>query len=181
MLRTSPSAFCAIVLALTLQRLPTAACLFLGINLGNTLEEPLERPLPHGASEAYIAAFAAAGFSVVRIPVRWDNHTLSRPPYTLDPAWLARVRTVVGWATSRGLRAIVNSHDDSWLDVADDGAFDSALPRFVAIWQQVSAAFAGASPLLEFEVFNEPYKMSLASLNHMQSAARAAIRARHPI
>lgn len=148
----------------------------IGINLGNTLEEPDEQPLPHGASEAYIAAFAAAGFTLVRVPVRWDKHTSATAPYTVEPAWLARVATVVGWATSRNLSVIVNSHDDAWLDVADEGAFDAALPRFLAIWTQVAAKFAGTSLLLQFEVFNEPHIMSLRSLNAMQAAVHAIIR-----
>jgi hypothetical protein len=100
-----------------------------GINLGNTLELPVEGPAPHRADERYIDAFATAGFTLVRLPVRWDNHTLAHAPFTVDAAWLARVKTVVGWATSRGLRVVVNSHDDRWIDVAD-AAFAAALPRF---------------------------------------------------
>ena len=148
----------------------------IGINLGNTLEEVVEGPAPHAADERYFDAFARAGFSMVRIPVRWDNHTLRSPPYTVEPTWLTRVATVAGWATSRGMRAVINSHDDSWLDVADEAAFSAALPRFLAIWTQIAATFVGASPLLAFEVFNEPHIMTLASLNAMQSAVHGIIR-----
>ena len=152
----------------------------LGINLGNTLEEPLERPFPHAAEERYLSAFAAASFSLVRIPVRWDNHTLQQPPYTVDPAWLQRVATVAGWAVQSNLSVVINSHDDRWLDLASDSAFEAALPRFLAIWRQVAAAFEGFSPLLSFEVFNEPHIMSLASLNSMQQAVHGIIRQLHP-
>lgn len=152
----------------------------LGMNLGNVLEEPFERPPPHDAEERFFDGYSAAGFSIVRIPVRWDNHTSTAPPFTVDAAWLDRVAAVAGWATARGLRAIVNSHDDRWLDLADDGAFAAALPRFLAIWRQVAARFAGASPLLAFEVFNEPHLMSLASLNAMQTAVLGIVRAQHP-
>ena len=148
-----------------------------GINLGNTLEEAVEGPPPHAADERYIAAFAATGFTLLRLPVRWDKHALADAPFTVDAAWLERVKTVVGWATSRGLRVVVNSHDDSWIDVAPDAAFAAALPRFLAIWTQVAAAFAGASPLLAFEVYNEPHVMSLASLNTLQASVHAIIRA----
>jgi len=151
-----------------------------GINLGNVLEETVERPAPHDAEERFFDAYKAAGFGLVRVPVRWDNHTLAVPPYTIDPVFLARVAEVAGWATSRGLRAIINSHHDDWLDLADDAAFNASLPRFLAIWRQVAARFAGASPLLAFEVFNEPHIMSLASLNAMQVAVHAVVREQHP-
>jgi endoglucanase len=161
-------------------RRAAAATSVVGINLGNVLEEAVERPAPHDAEERFFDAYKAAGFGLVRVPVRWDNHTLRAAPYTVDPVFLARVAEVAGWATSRGLRAIVNSHHDDWLDVADDAAFNASLPRFVAIWQQVADHFAGASPLLAFEVFNEPHLMSLASLNAMQAAVHAVVRVQHP-
>ena len=157
-----------------------AAATLLGINLGNTLEEPIEGPPPHSAEEKYFAAFASANFTLVRVPVRWDNHTLLQPPYTVDAAWLSRVTTVVGWAVSRGLRVIVNSHDDRWLDLPSDADFAAALPRFLAIWRQVAAALAPFPPLLSLEVFNEPHQMSLASLNAMQAGVHAIIRAASP-
>lgn len=168
------------VVPILLLSLAASAASSAGINLGRCLEEAVEGPAPHAASEAYFAAYAEAGFTLVRIPVRWDNHTGTVPPFLVDAAWLARVKTVVGWATSRGMRAIVNSHEDRWLDVADAGAFAAALPRFLAIWRQVSAAFVGFSPLLALEIFNEPSKMSLASLNTMQRSVHAIIRADHP-
>ena len=167
-----------LLLALALAA-PMAAAMPMGINLGNTLEEALERPTQQ-AQERFFAAYQAAGFSLVRVPVRWDNHTLPVAPYTVDAAWLARVATVVGWGTSRGLRVIVNSHDDRWLDSADDAAFAAALPRFLAIWRQVAAALAAFPPLLAFEIFNEPHEMSLVSLNAMQAQAHAAVRAVSP-
>ena len=94
-----------------------AAATKLGINLGNVLEEPAERPAPHDAEERFFDAYASAGFGLVRVPVRWDGHTLATPPYTINSTWLARVAEVAGWATSRGLRVVVNSHHDDWLEV----------------------------------------------------------------
>lgn len=157
---------------------PCTSITTLGINLGNTLEEPLE--VKQIAEEKFFAAYKSAGFGLVRIPVRWDNQTQQTPPYTIDPLWLERVQTVAGWATSRGMRAIVNSHDDRWLDVADEVVFAAQLPRFLAIWSQISTAFAQFSPLLSFEPYNEPHVMTLASLNQMQVAVHNIIRATSP-
>lgn len=151
-----------------------------GINLGNTLEMPVEEPGIHTAQEYFFDDWKAAGFTSVRIPVRWDNHTGTAPPYAIDPAWLARVQQVANWSVSRGFITVVNAHHDDWLDVADDAAFAAALPRFAAIWRQVSAAFEGWPGELCFEAFNEPSKMSVAALNNMTSTFYGIVRPAHP-
>lgn len=76
---------------------------------------------------------------------------------------------VVGWASSRGLPSIINSHHDDWAD--DPTTFSENLPRFLAIWSQVAAFFASAnSSLLHFEVFNEPVNLRIEQLNTMYAA-----------
>jgi endoglucanase len=148
------------------------------INLGNVLDAPTEGEWAPPAQEYYFDDYVARRFSLVRIPVRWDEHTGNTTPYTIDPDFLARVHTVVGWALARNLSAIVNSHHDDWLDVAGDGNFSTSLPRFVAIWTQVAASFADApASQLSFEVFNEPHVMSLANLNALYAAVLPVMRA----
>ena len=151
-----------------------------GINLGNTLDAPHEGDWAPAAQESFVAAFAAAGFSTMRLPVTWDAHTAPSPPYAIAPEFLARVQTVANWSVARGLQTIVNSHHDEWLDVADDALFQARLPRFQAIWRQVAAAFEGWPALLVFETYNEAHNMSTRSLNAMQAAVAAAVRPAHP-
>lgn len=141
---------CTLLLALV-------ACIaarpLIGINLGNTLEGGSGVPAP-----TYFSDFYSVGMRIVRIPVRWDAHTASTPPYTISPSWLVTVNTTVYWCLSANLTCIINSHHDDWLDNAT--AFDASLPRFRAIWTQVAALFAGAPLTLQFEVFNEPYNIN---------------------
>ena len=160
----------------------TTANLSLGVgtNLGDTMEAPFEGDWHRPAQEYYFEDFKSVGFTTARIPIRWDNHTGTSPPYTVNTTWMQRVQTVVGWCLSQGLQCIINSHWDTWLDQADDAAFQAALPRYQAIWEQVAAAFAGASPSLFFESYNEPHLMSTASLNTMLSTFHAAVRPLHP-
>ena len=123
----------------------------LGINLGNVLEAPTEGAWAPAAQEYYFTDYLGAGFTFVRVPVRWDEHTGRAPPYAIAPAFLARVQQVVGWALARNLSAIVNTHHDDWADCAAN--WTAVKPRFLAIWTQVSAAFAAApADLLSFEV-----------------------------
>lgn len=152
---------------------------FLGINLGNVLEAPLEGQWAPPAMASYFPAYAAAKFSVVRIPVRWDNHTSRSAPYTINATWMARVRTVVTWSTSVGLPVIINSHHDDWVD--DPVNFPAMLPRFKAIWTQVAEEFSDFSDeQLSFEVLNEPVKMTIDQLNEMNAAVVPIMRARNP-
>jgi hypothetical protein len=159
---------------------PAPFSLGVGTNLGNTLEAPFEGQWAPAAQEAFFDDFKSAKFATVRIPVRWDNHTLREPPFTVNATWMARVKTVVSWCTARGFSCIINSHWDSWLDTNSSAAFDAALPRFSAIWAQVAAAFVGAPASLLFESFNEPHLVDTPKLNALLAAFYAAVRPLHP-
>lgn len=154
-----------------------------GINLGNTLDAPVEGQWAKEAQEYYFDDYVTAGFSAVRVPVRWDKHTGLRAPYTIDNTFLDRVETVVKWSTRRNLVTIVNCHHEDWLDGAsDDAVFNATLPRLVAIWSQVASRFAAYNEsTLAFEVYNEPhYNMTTVWLNQMNAAVLPAIRATNP-
>jgi len=77
------SLFCVIFIllaqSLTAQLTPEEAVAGMGrgINLGNTLEPPVESGWNNGpAQESYFDAYVEAGFSNIRIPVRWDQRSL---------------------------------------------------------------------------------------------------------
>jgi aryl-phospho-beta-D-glucosidase BglC (GH1 family) len=48
------------------------------------------------AQEYYFDDYKKAGFTCVRIPVRWDLHTEKTAPYKVDEAWMNRVEKAVG-------------------------------------------------------------------------------------
>jgi aryl-phospho-beta-D-glucosidase BglC (GH1 family) len=127
-----------------------------GINVGNSLELTTE-----GSSggryiqEYYFTDFKAAGFNLVRIPIRWDLHTLTTAPYTIDSVWLKRVEQVVDWSLKHGLITIINSHHDDWI-LNDNSYTTTDLVRFDSIWSQVATRFRKKSDSLMFEIANEP-------------------------
>jgi hypothetical protein len=152
-----------------------------GTNLGNTLEAPHEGDWQnHYATAQYFEDQKGAGFSTVRIPVRWDLHMMESAPYTINATFMARIQEVVGWCLAPGLNCIINSHWDSWIDQNDTTVFQARLPRYEALWQQVGAAFEGASPALWFESYNEPENLSTADLNRMLATFYSALRPLHP-
>lgn len=150
----------------------------MGINLGNTLEAPVEGAWAPPAVEGIFDVYKKTGFKCVRIPVRWDNHTMQTAPYTINATWMARVKQVVEWSLSRGLITVINVHHDDWLDNPQN--FLTKLPRMVAIWTQISAEFASANSSLLFEVFNEPHVMTASQLNEMNDAVLPVIRQNNP-
>jgi len=150
----------------------------LGINLGNTLEAPNEGDWAPPAEEWLFDDYVAKGFKMVRIPVRWDQHTGTSAPYDVDPAWMARVQTVVGWGLSRGLIVVVNTHHELWLD--NPANFTKALPRFEVLWAQIAEAFSNSSSNLLFEIFNEPKSMTVDQLNMMNTQVLPIIRKTNP-
>ena len=59
-----------------------------------------------------IDAVHDAGFNTIRIPVSWGKHT-SGSEYTIDSAWMARVKEVVNYAYDDGMYVILNIHHDN--------------------------------------------------------------------
>mmetsp|Transcript_40136 Transcript_40136/g.106168 ORF Transcript_40136/g.106168 Transcript_40136/m.106168 type:complete len:400 (+) Transcript_40136:41-1240(+) len=155
----------------------------MGINLGNVLDAPTEGAWAMPAQEYYFDDYVQAGFKSVRVPVRWDKHTATASPWLVDPSFMSRVDQVIGWSLDRGLRTILNTHHDDWLDGAmTNSSFDVQLERLVAIWAQVAERFASRSDdLLAFEVYNEPHlNMTVDWLNRMNMAVLPTIRATNP-
>jgi len=155
-------------------RLPIGKC----VNMGNHLEPPTEagwggRPI----ADDDFRIIKAAGFDSVRIPVRWSSHAQTSAPYTIDPAFMARVKHVVGLAEQAGLGVILNMHHYDEL-YADPGAHAE---RFAALWKQVASEFRGAGPKVWFELINEPTnQLTHANLLSLLKPALAEVRATNP-
>ncbi len=150
-----------------------------GINLGNTLEPPHEgdwgNPL---TQEYYFDMYKAAGFQTVRIPVRWDEHTQTIPPYHVDDTWMNRVEQIVDWGLSRGLFIVINAHHEEWIKANYDNAGYRA--RFDSIWSQIAVRFRDKSDRLFFEIINEPYGLTKAQNDDLHQRVLSIIRQTNP-
>jgi endoglucanase len=129
-------------------------------NLGNTLDAiPDETSWGNPkVTKQLFDTIRAQGFRSVRIPVTWSGHQSATAPYTIDAAWMARVRQVVDWALADGLRVDLNVHHDSWQWITNmPSDHDNVLARFDADWTQIAAEFKDepADQVL-FESVNEP-------------------------
>ncbi|MFE4616750.1 cellulase family glycosylhydrolase [Streptomyces sp. NPDC056747] len=128
-------------------------------NLGNTLDAiPDETSWGNPkATRELFRTIRAEGFRSVRIPVSWHDHQSTTAPYTVDAAYMSRVKEVVGWALAENLYVVLNVHHDSWQwieKIASD--HDNVVARFNALWTQISATFRNQPRTLLFEGVNEP-------------------------
>ena len=149
-----------------------------GINMGNTLEPDTEGGWNNGpAQEYYFDDYRDAGFSCVRIPVKWGSHTTLSPPYTISPSWVQRVEQVVNWGLDRDLYIILNAHHEGWLK---EDYSESNKARFDSIWTQIAEHFANHSEKLLFEMINEPHGLSLDQVNDLNFRILPIIRDSNP-
>lgn len=163
--------------SLTAQLTPAEAIAGMGrgINLGNTLEPPLEGDWNNGpASESYFDAYVDAGFTNVRIPVRWDKHTQEFSPYTVDGSWMDRVEEVVDWGLSRGLYVTLNGHHEDWLK---NDYSEVNKSRYDNIWRQIITRFKDKSDKLLYEIINEPNGLTVQQVNDLNARILGIIRA----
>ncbi|MGW0503899.1 cellulase family glycosylhydrolase [Micromonospora sp. NPDC003241] len=131
-----------------------------GWNLGNTFDSVGADETAWGnprVTPAQLDAIRAQGFNSIRIPVTWSNRHGAAPSYTIDAAWLNRIKEVVGWALEDGFYVMINIHHDSWQWIHEMPTNrTTVLNRYNALWTQIAAAFRDAGPRLHFESVNEP-------------------------
>ena len=148
-----------------------------GVNFGNMLEAPNEGDWGLTVQEAYFDRVKEAGFDFVRLPVRWSTHAAQNHPYTIDPAFFARVDQVVGWAVARDLTIIVNLHH--YEELATDPW--SHKERLLGLWQQIAEHYKDAPAKVIFELCNEPNgELNAALWNQYMAEALAVVRSTNP-
>ena len=148
-----------------------------GWNLGNTFDawnssqnQGLDSETCWGnpkTTPELIDFLVETGFKAIRIPITWHNHLIDKK-YTIDPAWMKRVKTVVDLCIERGLYVIINTHHDNaeqrntslkygqgyyplLKDIVESEKF------IYNVWKQIAYAFNnGYDHHLIFEGLNEP-------------------------
>lgn len=148
-----------------------------GINMGRSLELD-NNGTTDRIQEYFFDDFKAAGFTFIRIPIKWGFHTQTQAPYTIDAAWLNRVEQVIDWGLERGFIIIINSHHDRWFYENYGSATNKA--RFDAIWTQVANRFKDKSENLFFEIINEPKGLTRANSDELNTRILSIIRSNNP-
>ena len=142
----------------------------LGWNLGNSLDATGGSGLGSETSwsnpkttQALIDKVKSLGFNTVRVPVSWGKH-VSGSNYTIDSAWLARVKEVVDYCYKNDMYVILNIHHDTKSSASASGAgyyprssaYSSSEKFVTSVWSQVAEYFKDYDYHLIFETLNEP-------------------------
>lgn len=124
-------------------------------------------------TEKMIYTVAAKGFKTIRIPISWHNHITDGDNYTIDPAWLARVKVVVDWARKNKMFVIINIHHDNLTSAQMSTTYgfsvnpnsseeqETSKKYIKRIWEQVADYFKDYDNHVIFELLNEPRNMDL--------------------
>jgi endoglucanase len=145
-----------------------------GISFGNALDAAAGGP-EFGLRERYFDEVRKAGFSTVRLPVRWSAHAGQAPPQAISRALFGRVDWAVSQALRRDLNVVLNVHHYHELNDAPH----EHRARFLALWTQIAAHYARWSRRLHFELLNEPHgAMTPQVWNDLLPTALAAVRRR---
>ena len=142
----------------------------LGWNLGNSLDATGGSGLDTETSwsnpkttQALIDKAKSLGFNTVRVPVSWGKH-VSGDNYTIDSAWLARVKEVVDYCYKNDMYVILNIHHDTKSSASASGAgyyprssaYSSSEKFVTSVWSQMAEYFKDYDYHLIFETLNEP-------------------------
>lgn len=142
----------------------------LGWNLGNSLDATGGSGLDTETSwsnpkttQALIDKVKSLGFKTVRVPVSWGKH-VSGDNYTIDSAWLARVKEVVDYCYKNDMYVILNIHHDTKSSESASGAgyyprssaYSSSEKFVTSVWSQMAEYFKDYDYHLIFETLNEP-------------------------
>ena len=124
-------------------------------------------------SQAVIDFVKSLGFKSIRIPCAWAyGHISDASNYTIDAAWMARVKEVVDYCINDGLYVVLNDHwDGGWLEekMKDSNAANIAQNKGILklLWTQIANAFKDYDEHLLFAGLNEPGADNQASTNNL--------------
>ncbi len=127
-----------------------------GVNLSGWLE-PQGAPNPTRFVKDDFYDFAEAGFSTVRMPVRFAQYLDTVAPYHLDTTALAfaLMDSVISWSRELGLHVIIDNHH-GWETLGNSNYLD-IIPRMGAMWRQLAQRYQHLNPdSAFFEIINEP-------------------------
>ena len=136
-----------------------------GINIPGVFDRSgAEVPDPPMKPE-YFKEIKDAGFSNVRLVIRWSSYSQSASPFRIDPTFLKKVDWTVQQCLANRLAVVLDCHYYPLISFTgtersheDPGENHD---RFIALWQQVAEHYRESPPDVMFGLLNEPSKPNL--------------------
>ncbi len=135
-----------------------------GVNLaGGEFGTPL--PGSYGYDYIYPSAaefdyYNSKGLKLIRLPFKWERlqHTLNG---SLNATELARLDTVVGYASARGMKVILDMHNYARRKQSGTtyliGTGPVTMDAFGDVWRRIADHYKGNSAIYGYGIMNEPY------------------------
>lgn len=136
-----------------------------GINLSSGELNPERKPAVYGKDYVYpsfheLDYYASKGFTVVRLPYRWERLQPSLFG-NLDDAELGRIKRFVAAAQARNMQVILSPHNFGryFLDGIETliGTAGVPIEAFADFSHKVAATFAGNDGIYALSLMNEPH------------------------
>ena len=127
---------------------------------GATVPEPPMKP-------EYFRKIKDAGFTNVRLVIRWSSYSQQEPPFGIDSGFLKKVDWAVDQSIAQGLAVVLDFHYYPLISFTgtqtsnEDPRKNRA--RFLALWQQISEHYRSSPPEVMFGVLNEPSRPNLGA------------------
>lgn len=149
-----------------------------GVNFGNGWEAPPDQSWGIRFTPDDVDHAADEGFDHLRIPVAWHHYlTRGENGWNISPKLLAELDPVLKRATERQLRVLLDWHHFDGLTKDPD----AHLSRFIEGWEAIARHYQSASPLIFFELLNEPCDLlTTEALGPVYQKAIRAIRSISP-
>lgn len=130
------------------------------INLGNCLEAPKDQPWDVPMNIRYFSLIKQAGFTAVRIPVRFSDYVnKSSTDYMIKESFLQQTDAYLLEAINQDLTVILDLHH--FTEIMENPEENKDI--LLSIWMQLAARYQDYPDTLLFELLNEPQ-------NHLDSA-----------
>ncbi len=151
-----------------------------GVNLaGGEFGTPM--PGVYGTDYIYPNAaefdyYNSKGLKLIRLPFKWERiqHTLGG---SLNAAELARLDTVVGYASARGMKVILDMHNYARRKVSGTtyliGTGPVTIDHLGDVWRRLADHYKGNSAIYGYGIMNEPYSTNGTWPQMAQTAVNA--------
>lgn len=143
------------------------------MNIGNALEAGKGEVWDVSMSVEYIDKIKEAGFTSIRMPVRFSDYAKDNEDYILDEDFMEKVDYYIDYALSSELNVILDMHN--FYEIMDNPLENKEL--FLKLWSQIAERYKDYPENLVYELLNEPQKnLELDIWNNLLSEGVSAIR-----
>ena len=127
---------------------------------------------PAFPTEAQVAYYHGKGINLVRLPMRWESMQprLNGP---LDPIWLAKLKTTLGFMAAREMDCLVDLHNYGRYGKWILGSPELPIATLKDFWLRMATELKGYPHIYGFDLMNEPHDLGDPAI--WPAAAQAAV------